>query len=238
LTLSRPSLLRFIYDVKTNTIVVQNASPSQLRVIRQLIEMYDRPLDDDAVLTRRTEAIKIRYSRASEIAATLKDVYRELLSSQDKEFQSEDGKGGRGKSRLDTYYRLSGSDSSDGKQKKSSAVKIAFEGVLSIGVDEISNTLIISAQEDVWDNVERIILDLDESAKPNTVVRVRELHTMISPTVIQQALAKAISEPWPGGKPGVAQSGKSGGKENGKGKESGEKKNGNNKRGGRRSNNR
>jgi len=196
-SLSKRRLLRFIYDFDTNTIVVQNASPAQLRIITQLIEIYDRPVGADSAATRRTEAIKIRYSQATDIATALKEVYRDLLSSKDKEFQ---GKDGQGKARNETYYRFYSGPPEDGN-KKPSAVKVAFEGALSIGVDEISNTLIISAQEDVWDSVRQIVQSLDEAAKPNTVVHVHEISGMISSTKLQKTLAAAMGQPWPGGKP-------------------------------------
>jgi type II secretory pathway component GspD/PulD (secretin) len=207
-SLSKRPLLRFIYDIDTNTIVVQNASPAQLQVIEQLINIYDRPLGEDSVLARRTEAIKIRYSRASDIATALKEVYRDLLSSKDKEFQ---GKDGQAKTRTETHYRFYGGGQSDDKQKKPAAVKIAFEGALSIGVDELSNTLIISAQEEVWENVRSLVEHLDKSARPNTVIQVHEVSGIITPANLQKALAEAMSEPWPGGKPkktGGGQAGK------------------------------
>jgi len=197
ISLSKKPLLRFIYDVDTNTIVVQNASPEQLRTIGKLIEIYDRPLDEDSVMSRRTEAIKIHYSRAADIASAVKEVYRDLLSSKDKAFQ---GKDGQAKSRTETHYRFYGSAPPEGK-KKPAAVKVAFEGALSIGVDELSNTLIISAQEDVWENVHQLVLRLDESAMPRTVVQVHEVLGMVSSTALQQSLSKALGNPWIGGKP-------------------------------------
>ena len=214
-TLSKPRLLRFIHDIDTNTIVVQNASSNQLRVIEELIKIYDRPMKEESVSSRHTEAIKIKYSKAADIAVALKEVFRDLLSSKDKEFQ---GKGQQQSRSSTTYYRLFGGFNNDKEQKKPSAVKIAFEGALSIGVDELSNTLIISTQEEVWENVRQIVERLDEAARPDTVVQVHEVSTLISPAELQRALSKALGEPWPGGKPqqGKAQAGDKG---NGKPKE-------------------
>jgi type II secretory pathway component GspD/PulD (secretin) len=171
-------------------------------------------------MARRTEAIKIRYSRAADIASAVKEVYRDLLSSKDKEFQ---GKDGQGKSRSETYYRFYGSAPSTDK-KKPSAVKVAFEGALSIGIDELSNTLIISAQDDVWESVHQLVQRLDEEAMPSTVVQVHEVRGVISSTAMQQALAKALAEPWIGGKPQQAA-----GQKGGKGKEGKPREEGNSK---------
>lgn len=197
-TLGKKRLLRFIWDIDTNTIVVQNASPAQLATIDKLIEIYDRPVGEDAVSARRTEAIPIKYSNATDIANSIKDVFRDLLSSKDKEFQ---GKEGGGKTRTETYYRFFGGGDSDSKNKKSAPVKMAFEGALSIGVDEISNTLIISAQEQMFDTVVTIVKQLDEKAKPSTVVQVYEVNGNVPTDKLQKALSEALGEPWAGNKP-------------------------------------
>ena len=207
--------LRFIYDDPTSTIVVQNASESQLEVISRLIDIYDQDLSEGSVITRQTKAIKIKYSQASVIATALKEVYRDLLSSKDKEFQNRDGEQ-KQSSRTETYFRFAPAPGSDDKDKKKSPVKVAFEGALSIGVDEISNSLIISAEENVFESVEGIIMLLDEQAKPNTIVQVHELRGTLQGKDLKAALAAALSQPWAGGKPPAAAGGQqNGGGENG-----------------------
>lgn len=210
-SLGRRRLLRFIYDTPTNSIVVQNASEAQLAIIRQLVDIYDKPLGEDSVVQRRTEVIQVQYSRAAPIAAALKEVYRDLLSSKDKEFQSRDGQ--QRSSRTETYYRFYGGGDDD---KKSSPVKVAFEGALSIGVDEISNTLLISAEETVFGKVKELITELDQRAMPKTVVQVRQVRGSIQGKELKAALTAALSQPWPGGKPqaAAAQQQQSGGDKN------------------------
>jgi type II secretory pathway component GspD/PulD (secretin) len=206
-TLGKRRKLRFIWDPDTNTILVQNASPAQLQVVRELIRIYDQPVDEDAVAKRKTDVIELKYSRASDIATALKEVYRDLLSSKDKEFQNERGeRGDRGGGQRNIYYRFSGGDDN----KKTSPVKMAFEGALSIGVDALSNTLIISAEENIFDNVVKIVNMLDEQAKPDTVVQVHEVRGSISAAQLQAALSSAMSRPWPGGKPDTAAGGQNG----------------------------
>jgi hypothetical protein len=197
-SLGRRRQLRFIYDSPTNSIVVQNASEAQLQIIRELIRIYDQPVGEDSVARRLTEPVQLQYSSAQQIATALKEVYRDLLSSKDKEFQSRDGQ--QRTTRTETYYRFgfSGNDASD---KKKSPIKVAFEGALSIGVDEISNTLIISAEENIMEDVKRIVHELDQKAKPNSVVQVHKLRGSLKGAQLKTALAAALSQPWPGGKP-------------------------------------
>ena len=62
----------------------------------------------------------------------------------------------------------------------------------------------------------QIVKELDEKARPNTVVQVHEARVAF-PGELKQALANALGQPWPGGKPQAAAAGK-GGKEQQNGK--------------------
>ena len=89
--LSKRPPLRLIWDPASDTILVANASASQLAEIERLIKEYDQPQPDDAATERVTRPVKIQYSQASTIVTALKEVFRDLLSSKDKEFDSKDG---------------------------------------------------------------------------------------------------------------------------------------------------
>ena len=138
------------------------------------------------------------------MAGTIKEVYRDLLSSKDKEFaNAKDDKKGTQTTR---YIRIYGSQND--KEKKPTKVKAAFDGAISVGVDELTNTIIVSAQEEWMPSIANMILALDEKAKPNTTVHV---HKVVGATVsaksLQSALSKALGRPWPGGKPEQARDG-------------------------------
>jgi type II secretory pathway component GspD/PulD (secretin) len=197
-TLGKRRKLRFIWDNDTNTIVAQNASPAQLQVIRKLVEIYDQPINEESVAKRLTEVIPVRYSRAQDIATAIKEVYRDLLSSKDKEFQGKQGDQG-GPSRNERSWRFGGSS-----DQKTAPMKVSFEGALSIGVDEISNTIIVSAEEQICKTVHELAITLDEKARPDTVVQVHELRGRLKADDLQKALETALAQPWPGGKPGQA----------------------------------
>lgn len=197
-TMGKPRKLRFIYDIDTNTVVAQNATPAQLETIRKLVEIYDQPLSEDSVSKRRTDIVPIRYSNAEDIGTAIKEVYRDLLSSKDKEFQANGGRGGEdgGRSRSERFSFFGGSSS-----QKSTPMKMSFEGALSIGVDEISNSLIISADDAIWENVKDLAVSLDEKAKPDTVVQVHELRGSLKAVDLQAVLNTALARPWQGAKP-------------------------------------
>lgn len=193
-TLGRRRKLRFIDDYYTNTLIVSNASPSQMRVIDNMIKMYDVKMEPIGFDERETITVRVKYSRASDIAKALKEVYADLLSSKDKEFQGRDGQQasfGAGRSRRYMF----------GSGESGSPVLISFEGTLSIGVDDVSNSLVISAHKGVLASIKETINVLDQAAEPDTVVRVHEIQGLIEPERLQRAVMQAMAEPWIGGKP-------------------------------------
>ena len=82
--LSKRRKLKFISDADTNTILVEGASAEQLKTIEDLIQLYDQPPPSDTQSVRKTEIIRLKYSKAKAVADTVKDVYRDLLSANDK----------------------------------------------------------------------------------------------------------------------------------------------------------
>jgi type II secretory pathway component GspD/PulD (secretin)/uncharacterized low-complexity protein len=199
--LSRRKLLKIDYDFNSNTLLVANASPQQLEEIEELIREYDKPSAQDAQ-SRRIAAIKVEYSRATVIAAALKEVYRDLLSQRDKEFEKDEKSGSTIPKESTTILRFgSPSDTDDGSGERERPAEIGFQGALSVGVDEISNTIIVSAQEEVFDSVLEIIKALDEQAKPTSTVEVRTVKGGVSATAMQKALAEALGTPWVGDRP-------------------------------------
>jgi type II secretory pathway component GspD/PulD (secretin) len=213
-TLGKRRKLRFIYDPPTNTVLVQNASPAQLQTIDELVKIYDQSAPEDAIRQRRTTIVQIQYSRAQDIATAVKEVYRDLLSSKDKEFQNNRNNGDQrgGGRRQEIFYRLPGSENS-----KSAPVKVAFEGALSIGVDEISNTLIVSAEEQILNDVVTIVKNLDEEARPDTVVQVHRITGSLDAEELEDALETALSQPWRGGNPANGNNNRGGGRNGGGG---------------------
>jgi len=199
LTLGKRPPIRFIDDVKTNTLLVANASASQLRVVEEMINLYDQPPNPELYYQRRTEAIKIQYSEATDIANSLKEVYRDLLSSKDKEFRTEEGKSSVTLSRESSYVFGDARDTINGVE---SPVLVRFSGALAIGVDEISNSVVVSAREAVLKEIKETITKLDRAAMPETVVRVHSANGVLSAGALRQIIGETLSEPWTGGQPG------------------------------------
>jgi type II secretory pathway component GspD/PulD (secretin) len=199
--LSKPRKLMITYDEPSNSVLVSNASPSQLAEIEQLIETFDKPAPKDSMEIRDTAAVKIQYSRASVIAAAVKEVYRDLLSSRDKEFDRNGDQRERGRQServtVINYGGSSGDDDSDGR----SGIKAGFEGALSIGADDVSNVIIVSAQRGIFKDVVQMIKELDDESKPQTTIRVHRVNGGVTAQALEQALDNAVGQPWLGNRP-------------------------------------
>jgi hypothetical protein len=207
--LSKRRTLRLIWDPPSNSILVANASPSQLYEIEQLIKEYDQPASADSTKMRSTGVIKVKYSRASKIAAAIKDVYRDLLSSKDKEFDANEKKEqGSSRESVTVIRYNSGGGEGDGAGQKTAPLKVGFEGALSIGADDVSNVLLVSAQEEIYQGVVQMIHRLDEEARPHTTVQVHRVSVNIDAQKLQKALSGALGTPWLGDRPETAEAAK------------------------------
>ncbi len=184
--LSARKPLKIISDRDSHTILVQGASDEQLRMIEELIEIYDRPQSTEARSIRKTQIFKIRYSKANVIADAIKEVYRDLLSENDKALQEAQGKKKEDRPSERSYtYIYGGGDGSEGEEQEQ---PIRFKGLLSIGVDEAANILIISATEGLLANVAQIVEQLDEAAQPNSSFKVVQVNTRVNLRELQKKL--------------------------------------------------
>ena len=180
--LSKRRPLKFISDSDSNSILVQGADAGQLAKIAKLIELYDQPEPTDSQSVRKTEVVQLRYTQASTVAETVKEVYRDLLSANDKSLQR-----GQQQQQERRYTYVYSTDSSDGERMPT------FKGLLSIGVDDLSNTLVISSPMFLIDDVLKIVEALDEAAAPTMpTVRAMQIGEGVSAAQVQEVLSKIL----------------------------------------------
>lgn len=184
--LSRRRPVKFIYDDDTNSIVVQNASASQLDTIRKLIEFYDQPEPPNSQSVRKMQVIKLQYSRADVVAEAVKDVFMDLLSTNDKARQKNSK---QDKTVERVYFDYYETDSQGKKQ-----MIPRFKGLLSLGVDRLSNSLVVSAPEFVMIPVVQMIEELDRSARPTSTVDVVSVGRGVNPQRLQELLSTMMQE--------------------------------------------
>jgi hypothetical protein len=185
--LARGNKLRFLPNIDTGTIVVTGASSGQLQTIRELVELWDVAEPINAKRSRFTKLVTIRYGRSEKIADTVKEAYRDLLSSNDKTFAA----GGGERNGKPASNRSEGSgleDSESGKDGGSS--DFSFNGKLSLGVDEIGNTLLVSAEgEALLDLIVSMIEKLDEAAQPGGEIEIVRFSGDLSAEALRDAMS-------------------------------------------------
>ncbi len=186
--LSQRRELKFIYDLDTNSILVQGGDPQQLRTVAQLIEIYDKPVPTDSKSARVTSVYPVRYSKAQIIADTIKEVYRDLLSSTDKALAGNPEK--KERPNLGTTVIYGG-----GNDDEPERTQVRFKGKLSLGVDAVTNTLLISCEgENLLQNVTEMVKTLDKAAQPLSSVSTVTLHGGLNSSKVSDVLTRLLVE--------------------------------------------
>lgn len=186
--LARRGKLRFIPNSDTGTIIVTGASASQLRTIEELIELWDVAEPVNPKLSRFTKLVTIRYGRSEKIADTVKEAYRDLLSSNDKAFAS-GGRNRPGENSSSNRGGGSGLEDSD-SGRDAGGNDFSFNGKLSLGVDEIGNTLLVSAEgESLLDLIVSMIEKLDKAAQPGGEIEIVRFSGDVSADTLRQAMS-------------------------------------------------
>ncbi|MFO0944219.1 MAG: hypothetical protein U0930_26215 [Pirellulales bacterium] len=167
----RPEL-QFIYDNDTNSIVVRNADDLQRQTIEELIQLWDvpDPKDKDEANMRFTKLIPIRHTRAELVLTTVKEAYRDMLSANDKTFDK------------------------NSEEKRESSGAFTYRGKLSLGADEVSNSILVSAEgKQLFTIVCDMIKELDEAAKEAGVIQVMTIGNGLNTTTVEGALKAIMS---------------------------------------------
>ena len=148
--------------------------------------MAEPPNENSA---RYKKIIQIKYSKAKTIETALKEVFRDLLSSNDKAFQDQQrGDDDRGGSRRMFGFGFGFGDDDDDDGLGSGT---NFKGKLSFGVDETTNILIVTAQgKRLLETVEEMVDRLDQAAVPSDNTRVESLPPGLSSSSVRSTLAK------------------------------------------------
>lgn len=188
--LSRRRPLRFLADNWSGTILVANASPSQLVEIDRLIKAWDRQPTSDRIVERQTTTVKLRFAKASTVVSAIKEIYRDLLSRGDSEFDTEEEKARGTSLRYVTSIRY---QDANGQRQTTEPAGIAFDGLLSLGADDDANVVIVSAQKQIAESVLAIIAEMDQQAKPTTTIQVRSFEGGAS-SEVRRALLRALSD--------------------------------------------
>lgn len=152
---SPPVPLKIDADLRTNRLLVQNASEEKLRRIERLVEVLDQPVAADDRLARIQRVYRFQHRKAEEVASMVKEVYRDLLSLNDRVFI--------------TSTSTPGTRSGYNQNLAATASNPEYQGLLAVGVDNDANLLVVSAPRYLIDEVMELIESVDTPSDGNSV---------------------------------------------------------------------
>ena len=178
---------KLITDEDSGSILLIDAAPDQVKMAEELIALYDTPEAQETPVVRVTRLVQVQHGQVRPIADTLRDVYRDLLSSSDA--ASSSSTSGRRKKLLDPLYSLL---NSRGEQVGTPPVK--YRGQLAIGIDEYSSSIVISAPEELANSVAETVEALDQAAlatRPR--VQIYKMRKGVETSEVQRKLLQALN---------------------------------------------
>jgi type II secretory pathway component GspD/PulD (secretin) len=179
-TPARTSTLKIVPDTRTNSLIVSGTTNDVLRV-GQLLEVLDRADAPSSGALSAPRIIPVKYSSAATVYQVIRDVYSTQLVA-----------GSRGPSGFPGFtvggFGGFGGGQSPGGSGGTSGRGARGAGTLSIGVDDRSNSLVVSCSEATYKEINQLVELLDKAA--NDTKRTVKIVTIrnSTPTAVQEAL--------------------------------------------------
>jgi hypothetical protein len=152
--LSSAKTLKIDADSRTNRLLIQNASASQWDLINDLVPVLDQPTEGDQPMVRKVVTYRFKFRNATQVVDVVKDVFRDLLSINDRAFSSSTAI-----NRTVGYNRNLAATASNPE----------YQGLLAVAVDKDANILIISAPAYLADEVLDLVEAIDTPSDGNAV---------------------------------------------------------------------
>jgi len=168
-------------DTRLNALVVQ-ANPTDLDTIEQLLEIIDQRASPEEVQTiARPRLIPVYYTSAVEVAEVVREVFAGSIASS--------GGGQQRQPSPEEFIRaLRGGRGSSKSKSQREQVK------MTIGIDRRSNSLVVSAPEALFRQVEELVVQLDQAGtEADQTTQVITLKRA-DPQVVQQALQSLVGQ--------------------------------------------
>jgi type II secretory pathway component GspD/PulD (secretin) len=151
--LSTSPPMKIDVDTRTNRLLIQHASTRQMDLLSELVPIIDQPTSDDERLVRVQRVYRFQYRRAADVVDVVKEVYRDLLSINDRVFASYAGN-------RPTGYN---------QNLAATATNPEYQGLLAVGADKEANILIVSAPMYLIDDVIDLVKSIDTQVDGNAV---------------------------------------------------------------------
>lgn len=183
-SLSQAEPLRIVPEPRMNALFISGGT-DQVNEVLQALEVLDTAELPASLKDRTARMIVVEHADVEEVAEIVRDVYKEQLEPP-QPVNPQQGQGGRGgPGGFNPFAALLGGGAPQGKQK----------GVLlSIGVDMRTSTLIVSAADPLFREVETLVKSLDQSAyEARKTVRVMQVSSAGS-QLVQEALRPLLGK--------------------------------------------
>jgi len=186
-TFSASGTVSIVSDPRLNALVVQ-ANDEDLAMIDSLLGIIDKEGSETVVETQgKPRLIPVTYVNAEDIANILKEVYAGRINGASGGQQQQ-----RQPSPEDLIRALRGGGGG-GRGGGEQAAK-SEPAKLSIGVDNTSNSIIVSAPEPLFKEVEELVMTLDQAGtQTQQQIEVRTLH-LANPDVVNSALQAILGD--------------------------------------------
>jgi type II secretory pathway component GspD/PulD (secretin) len=191
------TLPHIVADKRLNALFV-NGTPEQVALVKQLLEVVDTESGPEEVLTfPRPQFIPVYHTKAETVATVLRQVYANRL-----ETGPTNNRGQQDPRQMMGFppgfaERFGGRGGGDRGDNRSSSGQSAAGDLpkMTIGVDEESNAVIVSAQGPLLKEVESVVAELDRRAmnKPAENIAVVTLKRT-NPQLVREAIANVLGD--------------------------------------------
>ena len=178
-------MVSIVPDPRLNALIVE-ANPTDLKLIEELLKVIDREASETDIETAGLpRPIIIKYASADEVATVVREVFADRIAT------SASSRGRQQPSPEDFLRALRGQRGGQNQQARGEAQK------MTIGVDQRTNALIVSAPEPLFRQVEALVELVDQPGLPDTdfveILAVPNAETMkeLVESVLEQKAATA-----------------------------------------------
>jgi|GEM_PF-1326710 len=184
-----PQTLRIIPEVRQNALFIAGP-PDQIQQIEEVLKVLDASELPESLRDRVPRMIPVEFANVSDVAAIVRDVYKEELEGVQAAAPQGRGRGGRGGGGSDNPLAALFGGGGGGE-----AVNAQRRGIqMTLGIDTQSNSLIVSASDSLFRQVEALVATIDLAAEDSaSTVRVVPLENG-NPAIVQQTLTSLIGK--------------------------------------------
>jgi hypothetical protein len=180
-TLQGTGLITVVPDPRLNALIVE-ANEVDLQFVEQLLRVIDRESSiTDIETVGVPRLIPVIYNSAEEIAGVVRQVYADRIATSSGQQ--------RQPSPEDLIRALRGQRGGAGQESRGEIQK------MTVGVDPRSNSVIITAPEPLFRQVETLVQQIDQPGSPDTDFVLIQPIKVSDPEVVKEALGSLMTTP-------------------------------------------